>query len=325
LLLEIDRYEYFLHHIAVLFTFACKITCLLIHTLIMAPIAESELILNPDGSVYHLHLKPENLADTIIVVGDPGRVKEISKHFDKIDFTVQNRELYTHTGSIGNKRLTVLSTGMGTDNLDIVINELDAVVNVDLNSREIKKSHTKLNIIRLGTAGALQADIQPGDFVASSYGMGMDGLLYFYEKGKSVMDSALAEAFVKHVNWNENLPGIYAVPCSQFLMDKVGKDLVHGVTLTAPGFYGPQGRELRLKLAFPELNHLIESFDFDGSRIANFEMETSALYGLGKMLGHETLTVCSIVANRVNHSYAEDYHGDIERLIRLVLERVTGI
>jgi len=291
----------------------------------MAPIAESELILNPDGSVYHLHLKPENLADTIIIVGDPGRVKEISKHFDKVDFTVQNRELYTHTGSIGNKRLTVLSTGMGTDNLDIVINELDAVVNVDLKSREIKKSHTKLNIIRLGTAGALQADIQPGDFVASSYGMGMDGLLYFYEKGKSVMDSALAEAFVKHVNWNINLPGIYAVPCSQFLMDKVGKDLVHGVTLTAPGFYGPQGRELRLKLAFPELNHLIESFAFDGSRIANFEMETSALYGLGKMLGHETLTVCTIVANRVNHSYAEDYHGDIERLIRLVLERVTVI
>jgi len=289
----------------------------------MAPIAESELILNPDGSVYHLHLKPENLADTIIVVGDPGRVKEISKHFDKVDFMVQNRELYTHTGSIGNKRLTVLSTGMGTDNLDIVINELDAVVNVDLTTREPKTSHTKLNIIRLGTAGALQADIQPGDFVASSYGMGMDGLLYFYAKGKSVMNAALAEAFVKHVNWNTNLPGIYAVPCSQFLMDKVGIGLIHGVTLTAPGFYGPQGRELRLKLAFPELNHLIESFDYQGSHIANFEMETSALYGLGKMLGHETLTVCSIVANRVNRSYAEDYHGDIERLIKLVLERVT--
>ncbi len=289
----------------------------------MAPIAESELILNPDGSVYHLHLKPENLADTIIVVGDPGRVKEISKHFDKVDFMVQNRELYTHTGSIGKKRITVLSTGMGTDNLDIVMNELDAVVNVDLTTREPKTSHTKLNIIRLGTAGALQADIQPGDFVASSYGMGMDGLLYFYAKGKSVMNAALAEAFVKHVNWNENLPGIYAVPCSQFLMDKVGKGLVHGVTLTAPGFYGPQGRELRLKLAFPELNHLIESFNYEGSHIANFEMETSALYGLGKMLGHETLTVCTIVANRVNHSYAKDYHGDIERLIRLVLERVT--
>ena len=289
----------------------------------MAPIAESELILNPDGSVYHLRLKPENIADTIIVVGDPGRVKEISKYFDSIDFTVQNRELYTHTGSIGKKRLTVLSTGMGTDNLDIVINELDAVVNIDLTTREPKKSHTTLNIIRLGTAGALQADIQPGDFVASSYGMGMDGLLYFYEKGKSVMNAAMAKAFVNYVHWDGNLPGIYTVPCSDLLMEKLGKGLIHGITLTAPGFYGPQGRELRLKLAFPELNHLIESFDFQGNRIANFEMETSALYGLGKMLGHETLTICSIVANRVNHTYANDYHSDVERLIKLVLERLT--
>jgi len=289
----------------------------------MAPIAQSELILNPDGSVYHLHLKPENIADTIIVVGDPGRVKEISKYFDKVDFSVQNREIFTQTGSIGNKRLTVLSTGMGTDNLDIVINELDAVVNIDLDRREPREKHTKLNIIRLGTAGALQADIQPGDFVASTYGMGMDGLLYFYEKGKSIMNAGLAEAFVKHVNWDKNLPGIYAVPCSQPLMEKVGRGLVHGLTLTAPGFYGPQGRELRLRLAFPELNHLIESFEYQGNRIANFEMETSALYGLGRMLGHETLTVCTIVANRVNKTYAKDYHSDVERLVKLVLSRLT--
>lgn len=289
----------------------------------MAPIAGSELILNPDGSVYHLHLKPENIADTIIVVGDPGRVKEISKHFDSIEFSVQNRELNTHTGTIGGKRLTVLSTGMGTDNLDIVINELDAVVNIDLAAREPKESHTRLNIIRLGTAGALQSDIEPGTFVASSYGMGMDGLLYFYEKGKSVMNAAMAEAFVNHVQWDKNLPGIYAVPCSDMLMEKLGRNLVHGITLTAPGFYGPQGRELRLKLAFPELNHLIESFSFEGKRIANFEMETSALYGLGKMLGHDTLTICSIVANRVNQTYAKDYHSDIERMVKLVLERLT--
>lgn len=306
-----------------MFTFADKITFLLFHTLIMAPIAESELILNPDGSIYHLHLKPENLADTIIVVGDPGRVKEISKHFDTIDFAIQNREIKTHTGTIGNKRLTVMSTGMGTDNLDIVINELDAVVNIDLDSRERKTFHKKLNIIRLGTAGALQADIEPGTFVASSNGMGLDGLLYFYEKGKSVMNAGMADAFVKHVNWDANLPGVYAVPCSPTLMEKLGKDLVHGITLTAPGFYGPQGRELRLKLAFPELNHLIESFEFEGKRIANFEMETSALYGLGKMLGHDTLTICSIVANRVNHTYAKDYHSDIERMVKLVLSRLT--
>ncbi len=290
----------------------------------MGPIAESELILNPDGSVYHLHLKPENIAETIIVVGDQGRVKEISKYFDKIEFSVQNRELFTQTGTIGEKKLTVLSTGMGTDNLDIVINELDAAVNIDLKTRRPKESHTKLNIIRMGTAGGLQSDILPGDFVASSFGMGMDGLLYFYEKGKSVMNAELADAFVKHVKWNANLPGIYAVSCSDTLMDKLGKDLVHGITLTAPGFYGPQGRELRLKLAFPELNQLIESFEYKGKRIANFEMETSALYGLGKMLGHDTLTICTVVANRVNQTYAKDYHADIERLIRLVLERITS-
>lgn len=287
----------------------------------MARIAESELILNPDGSVYHLHLKPENIADTVIVVGDPGRVKEISKYFDQIEFTAHNREIFTHTGRLGSARLTVMSTGMGTDNLDIVINELDAAVNIDLATREPKESHKKLNIIRLGTAGALQSDIQPGDFVASQTGMGLDGLLYFYAQGKSVMDRELAEAFVKHTGWDENLPGIYAVHCSPKLMNVVGEGLVHGITLTAPGFYGPQGRELRLKLAYPELNSLIENFSFMGSRIANFEMETSALYGLGKMLGHDTLTVCTIVANRVNRTYATDYHSDVERLIRHVLEK----
>jgi uridine phosphorylase len=291
----------------------------------MSRIAESELILNPDGSIYHLHLKPENLAKSIIVVGDPGRVKEISKHFDHVDFTVQNRELFTHTGSIGGKRLTVMSTGMGTDNLDIVINELDAVVNIDLEKREPKKEHTSLNIIRLGTAGALQADIAPGDFVVSSYGMGLDGLLYFYKDGKTVMDAELAAAYVKHTAWDANLPGVYAVKASDRLKSIMGKGLTEGITLTASGFYGPQGRELRLPLAFPELNRLIETFHYQGQRISNFEMETSALYGLGKMLGHETLTICTIVANRVARTYAKDYHSDLERLIKLVLERVVEL
>lgn len=289
----------------------------------MAPIAESELILNPDGSVYHLHLKNENIADNVIVVGDPGRVQEISKYFDSVDFKVQNRELCTHTGRIGSTRLTVLSTGMGTDNLDIVINELDAAVNINLITREPKVEHRKLNIIRLGTSGALQADVHPGDFVASTYGVGMDGLLYFYENGKSVMNHKLAEAFVKHTQWDKNLPGIYAVACSNELMLKMGKGLIKGVTLTAPGFYAPQGRELRLKLAFPQLNGLIETFNFENQRITNFEMETSALYGLGTMLGHNTLTICTIVANRVNKTYALDYHSDVERLIKLVLERIA--
>jgi uridine phosphorylase len=300
-----------------------KNTFLPFDLLIMARIPESELILNPDGSVYHLHLKPDNIADTVIVVGDPGRVKEISKHFDHIEFEAQNREIFTHTGTIGSTRLSVLSTGMGTDNLDIVINELDAAVNIDLNLREPKTTHRKLKIIRLGTSGALQADIEPGNFVASSYGMGLDGLLYFYKSGPEVMDSALASAFVQHVGWSNQLPGVYAVPCSGVLMEKLGKGLVQGVTLTAPGFYGPQGRELRLQLAYPQLNSLIEGFSFGTQRICNFEMETSALYGLGRMLGHETLTICTIVANRVNRSYALDYHSDVERLIRLVLERLT--
>ncbi|NVO19158.1 MAG: nucleoside phosphorylase [Bacteroidetes bacterium] len=291
----------------------------------MSRIAESELILNPDGSIYHLHLKPENLAQTIIVVGDPGRVAEISRYFDLVDFKVMNRELCTHTGSIGNKRLTVLSTGMGTDNLDIVINELDAVVNIDLNKREALKEQTSLNIIRLGTAGALQADIAPGDFVVSDYGMGLDGLLYFYKDGKSVMDAELAKAFVRHTGWDGNLPGVYAVKSSERLKNILGNGLTEGITLTASGFYGPQGRELRLPLAFPELNRLIETFNYQGKRISNFEMETSALYGLGKMLGHQTLTICTIVANRVARTYAKDYHSDVERLIKLVLDRVVEL
>lgn len=288
----------------------------------MAPIAESELILNPDGSVYHLHLKNENVADNVIIVGDPGRVKEISKHFDRIEFEVQNRELCTHTGWIGNKMITVLSTGMGTDNLDIVINELDAAVNIDLVTREPKTTHRSLNIIRLGTSGGLQADVQPGDFVASTFGMGMDGLLYFYAKGPSVMNHELAAAFKSHTHWDQNLPGIYAVTASEVLLNKIAFDLIQGVTLTAPGFYAPQGRELRLSLAFPEMNRMIETFEFENHRITNFEMETSALYGLSHMLGHQALTVCTIVANRVNRTYAKDYHSDVQRLIKLLLERL---
>lgn len=289
----------------------------------MSRIPESELILNNDGSLYHIHLKPENLADTVIVVGDPGRVPEISKHFDSIEFRARNREMVTHTGNISSKRLTVLSTGMGTDNLDIVMNELDAVVNINLETREPKPQHTSLNIIRLGTSGALQADIEPGIAVASTHGIGLDGLLYFYSGNEKVTDPLLAEAFVEHTGWNDKLPGIYAVPASRNLLSSLGEGLVQGITLTAPGFYGPQGRELRLKTAFPELNSLIETFSFQGKRITNFEMETSALYGLGRLLGHETLTICNIVANRVAKTYASDYKKDMERLISLVLEKLT--
>jgi uridine phosphorylase len=289
----------------------------------MAPIAESELILNPDHSVYHLSILPENLAGTVIVVGDPGRVGVISKYFDAVEFRMQNREIHTHTGRIGKKRITVMSTGMGTDNLDIVINELDALVNIDLETREPRKEHTSLDIIRLGTSGALQADLLPGTFVASTYGMGLDGLLYFYKNHTQVTDPGLAEAFCAHTRWNSKLPGVYAVEGSSSLRDSIAHGFEQGITLTAPGFYGPQGRELRLPLAFPEMNRLIESFEYKGRRIMNFEMETSALYGLGGMLGHRALTVCTIVANRVSKTYAKDSHADIERLIKTLLERVA--
>ncbi len=290
----------------------------------MSRIPESELILNPDGSVYHLHLLPENLADTVIVVGDPGRVAEVSKYFDKIEFKIQNREIATHTGTIGKKRLTVLSTGMGTDNLDIVVNELDALVNIDLKTREPKPNHTSLNIIRLGTSGALKKGLEPGSAVASTYGMGMDGLLYFYKDHPNVTHPKLTEAFCKHTNWDKNLPGIYAVKGSETLLQKLAFDLHQGITLTAPGFYGPQGRQLRLELAFPELNRLIESFQYEGTGISNFEMETSALYGLGKMLGFETLTICTIVANRVDQTFLNDYKPFVDKMVRQTLERLTN-
>ena len=290
----------------------------------MSAIAESELILNTDGSVYHLHLQPEELAPVIIVVGDPGRVPEISKYFDQIELKRQNREIVTHTGRVGQKRLTVMSTGMGTDNLDIVMNELDALVNIDLKKRMAFPEHKSLKIIRLGTSGALQADIKVDSFVMSTHGIGMDGLLYFYAGNQAVNESLLAEAFAEHVSWNSKLPGIYAVKASESFMAEMGNGFIKGITLTAPGFYAPQGRVLRLPLAFPKMNKLIETFKHQESRIANFEMETSALYGLGRMLGHETLTICAIVANRVSQTYSHDAHKAVDKLVQTVLAKLAG-
>ncbi len=290
----------------------------------MSAIAESELILNTDGSVYHLHLQPEELAPVIIVVGDPGRVPEISKYFDQIELKRQNREIVTHTGRIGHKRLTVMSTGMGTDNLDIVMNELDALVNIDLKKRIAFPDHKSLKIIRLGTSGALQADIKVDSFVMSTHGIGMDGLLYFYAGNQTVNESLLAEAFVEHVSWSNKLPGIYAVKASESFMAEMGNGFIKGITLTAPGFYAPQGRVLRLPLAFPQMNKLIETFKHQENRIANFEMETSALYGLGRLLGHETLTICAIIANRVSQTYSHDSHKAIDKLVQTVLAKLAG-
>jgi uridine phosphorylase len=284
---------------------------------------ESELILNPDGSVYHIHLRPENIAPTVIVVGDQSRVENISNYFDNVEFKVQSREFVTHTGTFNNQRITVLSTGIGTDNIDIVLNELDAAVNIDLEKRIPKETHTSLDIIRLGTSGALQPDIEVDSFVASTYGLGLDGLLHFYHHAEKIDEKPITGAFIEQTGWNEKLPYPYVVKASEKLISKIAPTLRQGITATASGFYGPQGRELRIPLAYPELNKKIEGFQFEGNRITNFEMETSALYALGKILGHNTLTVCDIIANRVNRTYSKDYQKSVKKLIEYVLEKVT--
>ncbi len=285
---------------------------------------ESELILNPDGSVYHINLRPEHIAPTVIVVGDQNRVKSISRYFDTLEFEIQSREFVTHTGYFNQKRITVLSTGIGTDNIDIVINELDAAVNIDLVNRIPKETHTALDIIRLGTSGALQADIEVDTFVASEFGLGLDGLLNYYKYDDNILEQELTQAFIDQTGWDKKLSYPYIVRASDKLLDKLTKDIRKGITATASGFFGPQGRELRIALAFPELNERIEKFNFKGNLITNFEMETSALYALGKTLGHNTLTICDIIANRVNRTYSKNYQKSIENLIQHTLEKLTS-
>lgn len=282
----------------------------------------SELPKQPNGAIYHLGLFPEEIADDIILVGDPGRVEKISDRFDKVELKRQNRELITHTGMKNGKRLSVISTGMGTDNIDIVLTELDALANVDLEKMEVKNGHKSLNLIRIGTSGALQAEIDTGSFVASAYGLGIDGVLQFYKNNGDFEDD-LVEAFVKQTDWNEKLPYPYCTAASQQLLDKVAHDFYQGITVSAPGFFGPQGRSVRAPLMYPELNQKIEEFSFNGKLITNMEMECSAIYGLSKVLGHNPLTVCLIVANRVTYGSAFDYHTMMNKLIDTVLERLT--
>ena len=285
---------------------------------------DSELILNSDGSIYHLKLKPEDIAENIIVVGDPKRVPTVSKYFDKIILKSENRELVTHTGYFNNTKITALSTGMGPDNIDIVINELDALVSIDLEKRELLDKPGKLNIIRLGTSGALQGDIPIESFVASTHGLGIDGVLNFYKVPKGAFEDDIADEFIRQTAWHPDLARPYVVKGSEMLLQKVAGDFIQGITATAPGFFGPQGRELRMPLAFPDLNEKIESFNYKGMRVSNFEMETSALYGLGKLMGHEMLTVCVIIANRVSKQFSKDYKPHMERLIQTVLQRICA-
>lgn len=286
-------------------------------------IPETELILNPNGSVYHLKLLPENIADNIIIVGDQGRVEEVSKFFDTVDFKVQNREFITHGGTFNGKRVMVLSSGIGTDNIDILVNELDAAVNIDLKTRLIKEEKRSLNIVRIGTSGALQQDIPVDSFVVSTHGLGFDGLLNYYLDLPSINDNEMSDAFIKQTNWHQNLPYPYAIKGSETLINKIGFDLIQGITATAPGFYGPQGRMLRLSPWVADFNQQLTDFKYLDHRITNFEMETSALYGLGSLLGHQTCTVCAIIANRVAKQYSENYHVAVDKLIQLVLERLT--
>ena len=289
------------------------------------PIPTSQLVLNSEGAVYHLNLHPDQLADDVLLVGDPGRVELIASFFDKIEVERQNRELVTRTGYFNGKRITVMSTGMGTDNLDIVMNELDALANIDLKTRTPKEGHRSLNLIRIGTCGALQPEIEVEDsYVATRYAIGLDGLLYFYAKNKEVNDIAMRDAFIKQMDYPKDLPLPYVVEGSKELFDRLAQGYYQGLTATAPGFYGPQGRTLRMNLAYPEHNRKIESFNYQGWRVCNFEMESSALYGLGKMMGHNCLTICVAIANRVTEKFASDYHPYVKKLVINTLERLSS-
>ena len=289
----------------------------------MKKLKESELIINPDGSLYHIRLRPEHLARKIILVGDPQRVPMVSSFFDKVDYIFENREIVTHTGYLNKVRLTVMSTGMGPDNIDIVMNELDALVNVDLITRTIKDKHTTLDIVRLGTSGAVQPDIPIDAFAMATHGLGIDGLIHFY-KHRYACDRKMAKAFIRQTRWPKILPEPYVIKGSSLLETQLGDGFIKGITITAPGFFGPQGREIRLKAAYPNLNERITRFRYHDQRIINFEMETSALYAFGKMLGHNTLTICSILANRVKETYSRDPKAITKKLTKLLLNRLTG-
>lgn len=289
----------------------------------MPVIQNADLLVSNDGSIYHLALRPEQLADTVIIVGDPDRVGLISHHFDKVECKVSNREFNTHTGTLNGKRISVLSTGIGPDNIDIVMNELDALVNIDLSSRQVKSEHKTLTVLRMGTSGSIQPDIPVGSFALSAYGLGLDNLMHYYDHGSDVLDKEMSDAFMKHVSWNENLSIPYFVKGSEELIRKFEPGTVKGITATAPGFYGPQGRILRLGLAHRDLNEKIRSFRFKEERIINFEMETSALYGLGRLLGHRVVTVCALIANRATNETWPDHKGLMNKLIDLVLERIV--
>ena len=291
----------------------------------MQRIAESELIINSRGAIYHLDLRPEELADTVILVGDPGRVKKVSAFFDRIEHRSQHREFISHTGFIGNKRLTCTSTGIGPDNIDIAINELDALANIDFTTRMIREVIKPLHIIRFGTSGSLQEDIPVDSLVASTHGLGLDNLLNFYAFQKTAVESEMINAFISQTGLDTLVTHPYIFAGSQYLLDKFSNHFLKGITVTCPGFYGPQGRILRLGLSSPGLTDQLTHFRYNGLRITNFEMETSAIFGLGRLMGHECMSINAIIANRVNRQFSSNTDATIERLIKEGLEVLVGL
>ncbi|MFZ4679886.1 MAG: nucleoside phosphorylase [Flavobacterium sp.] len=286
-------------------------------------IKSSELILNPDGSVYHLNLKPEYIANDIIFVGDQNRVEKITQFFDSIEFFTQKREFKTQTGYYKGKKITVMSTGIGPDNIDITMNELDALVNIDLKTRMPKENLTSLNIVRIGTSGSLQHDIPVDSFVMGEYGLGLDNMLRSYLID-DICENDMEDAFIKHTNWDMRKGKPYIISCSETLKKKFDSNQIHkGITGTAGGFYGPQGRVLRLTIQDPELNSKMDNFKFNDSRMANLEMETSAIYGLGKLLGHNCLSLNAIIANRANGTFSDDPYKAVDALIQYTLGKLA--
>jgi uridine phosphorylase len=285
-------------------------------------IPESELIINPDGSIFHLHIKPEQLSDKIVMMGDPNRVTMAAKMFDSVEFDIESREFHTVTGMYKGKRITALSHGIGTDNIDIVVTELDALANIDFKTRQVKNEFRQLTMVRVGTSGGLQPHCPVGSYVVAEKSLGFDGVIHYYANSGDIRETDFEEAFKKHVNWSPLHCSPYVVDSDKELVQRIGHDMIQGVTISAIGFYGPQGRYVRLPLADPDLNSKIESFRFNGHSITNYEMESSAIAGLSKMMGHKAMTVCAIIANRVALKSNTDYKGSIEDLLRIVFERI---
>jgi uridine phosphorylase len=284
---------------------------------------ESDLIINTDGSIYHLCLKPGELAGTVLVVGDPARAGEIASFFDSIELSRKNREFYSYTGYYKGKRLTALSTGIGTDNIDIVMNELDALVNIDFSSRRLRQDHTTLQVVRLGTSGSVHPDVPAGAMVLSTHGLGIDGTMQYYGGLDGIADMQLTKRFIEFTGWPDHLPRPYIVAGSDELIACLDHGPATGITVTAPGFYAAQGREIRLQGSFAGMLEKISAFSHGGHSVVNFEMETSALYGLAKLLGHQAASVCVILANRIKGTYSDHYKENVQGMIRYVLDRLA--